>query len=284
MQRRLCFFFALLFALAAAAEVKRSSRNLTPLNQPKGQPASSRSGNTGLSVATPPKEAAASTVTKVTFVGPTSGWGFVKAACPSYSPQGKRLGTLPGGTLFKYSDVKATSKNAVLVSTVKRGGAWEGPVLLDCTDVAAYEGAPETLDPQTVSNLGAYFTLLGQAAVRKEQLAEQALAANPHFGPAKQAQQAYQESVAKAAEMEAQMNALTGARKTQALDALRAFKYEQVRIKAAADQEAAAYKQWKDAHPAAPAQLAADPQLQKLEQELQQAKSKVAALVPEDHE
>ena len=53
------------------------------------------------------------------------------------------------------------------------------------------------------------------------------------------------------------------------------------RIKAKADQEAAAYKAWKDAHPADPAQLAADPQIKALEQELQKAKSKVAALVPQ---
>jgi hypothetical protein len=55
-----------------------------------------------------------------------------------------------------------------------------------------------------------------------------------------------------------------------------------VRIKAKADQEAAAYKVWKDAHPASPTALAADPQLQTLEQELRQAKAKVAKLVPAD--
>ena len=81
--------------------------------------------------------------------------------------------------------------------------------------------------------------------------------------------------------MEKQMNALTGSRKSKALEELRAFKYEQVRIKAKADQTALAYKAWKDAHPAQPAQLAADPQLQALEKELQAARAKVASLVPQ---
>jgi hypothetical protein len=280
MQRTFYLSIPVLLALSAAAEVRPSSRKLTPLNQPKTRPASSRSGNTGLSVATPPQETAVNTVTKVTFLGPTSGWGFVKASGPYYSPQGKRLGALPAGTAFKYSDVKATSKNAVLVCTVRRGGAWEGPVLLDCTDVAAYEGAPETLDPQVVADLGAYFTLLGQVAERHARLADEALAANPHYESAKRAQQAYQDSVGKAASLEAQMNTLAGARKTKALDDLRAFKYEQVRLKAQADAEALAYKQWKDAHPADPAQAAADPQLRKLARDLQQAKAKVAELIP----
>ena len=233
-----------------------------------------------MNVATPAQEQPVETVTKVSFLGPRSGWGFVKATSPCYSPDGKRLGTLPGGTLFKYDDVKATSKNAVLVSTVKRGEKWEGPLLLDCTDITGYEGDPDSLDPAVVKNLQDYFTLTGKTADRKEALAQEALAANPHFESAKLAQQAYQASVEKAAEMEKQMNALTGARKAKALDALRAYKYEQVRNKAKADQAALAYKAWKDAHPVDPAKLAADPQLQALEKELQAARAKVPDLIP----
>lgn len=265
---------------AAFAEVKRSSRNLESLSK-RSATAGSRSGNTnGANVAAPAQEKPAETVTQVTYLGPKSGWGFVKATGPYYSPEGKRLGTLAGGTLFKYSDVKNTSKNAVLVSTVKRGEAWEGPYLLDCTDIAGYEGKPEEIDPEVVKNLGAYFTLNGKVADRKEALTQEALSANPHFEAAKQAQQDYQDSVEKAAEMEKQMNALTGARKSKALEALRALKYEQTRVKAKADQEALAYKTWKDAHPLDPAKISADPQLQALEKELQAARAKVSDLLP----
>jgi hypothetical protein len=270
----------LLLALTVQAQVKRSSRNLEPLTKRPGAVAGTRSGNTGLSVTPPVKAPPADTVTKVTFLGPRSGWGFVKATCPYYGPDGKRLGTLPGGTLFKYRDVKASSKNAVLECTVQRGAAWEGPFLIDCTDIAGYEGDPDALDPATVKSLAAYFTLSGKITDRQEALAEEALAANPHFESARQAQQAYQDSIAKAAEMERQMNTLTGSRKSKALEALRAFKYEQVRIKAQADQEAAAYKAWKDAHPADPAQLASDPQLQSLKADLQDAAAKVPGLIP----
>ena len=244
-------------------------------------PAAARGGNSGLNVAPPSREPARDSVTKFTFLGPKSGWGFVLKTSPCYSPQGKNLGTLPGGTPFKYTAVKTSSKNAMLVSTVKRGETWEGPYLLDCTDIAAYEGAPDALDPQTLQNLAAYFTINGKIADREAELAQKNLAANPHYESAKKAQQAYQDSIAKAAEMEKQMLALTGARKAKADDALRAFKYEQIHIKAKADQEAAAYKAWKDAHPADPSKRPADPQLGELEQALRAAKAKVENLVPQ---
>ena len=270
-----------LSACAGFSQVTRSSRNLEPLTRRSGSAtAGTRSGNTGMNIATAKRETPVETVTKVSFLGPKSGWGFVKATSPYYLPDGKRVGTFPGGTFFKYNGVKATSKNAVLVCTVKRGGAWEGPYLLDCTDVAGYEGDPDTLNPETVKSLADYFTLNGKVSDRKEALASERLASNPHFGAARQAQQAYQDSLAKASEMERQMNALTGTRKTRADEALRAFKYEQVRIKDKADKAAAAYKAWKDAHPADPSKLAADPQLQSLEQALQAAAAKVPGLIP----
>jgi hypothetical protein len=282
MKRVLTVTVLVLTACAASAELKKSSRNLTPLlsKQTGAGTASARSGNTGLSSATPPREAAADTVTRVTFLGPKAGWGFVQETSPYYSPLGKNLGKLPGGTLFKYNDVKSTSKNAMLVATVKRGEAWEGPFLLDCTVIAAYEGDPGALSPDTVKDLGAYFTLKGKIADRKEALKDAALAANPHFDSARQSQQLYQASIVTAAEMEKRMLTLTGPRKTKADEALRALKYEQVRLKAKADAEARTYKAWKEAHPLDPAKLAADPQLQALERELAAAKAKVGKLAP----
>ncbi len=270
----------LMFVSAASAEVKKSSRNLEPLTQRSGNAARTGSGNTGMSIATPVKETVQNTVTKVTFSGPKNGWGFVSASSPYYTPQGKNCGKLPGGTLFKYTDVKESSKNAMLVCSVKREEAWEGPVLLDCTDVSAYEGSPETLNPETVKKLGIYYTLNGRVADRKEELFDAKLAKNPHFEAARQAQMAYQGSIAKAAAMEKQMNTLTGPSKAKADEALRALKYEQVRIKAAADTAASAYKTWKASHPVDASVLADDPQLTALEKERQAAKAAVAKLLP----
>jgi len=281
MKRVLSLFFLFLSVCAASAEVKRSSRNLQPLTRrDEGATAGTRSGNTGMSVAARKEEAPAAAETRVTFSGPKSGWGFVKVTSPYYTPQGKRLGTLPGGTLFKYDGVKSTSTMALFVCTIKRGESWEGPCLIDCTDITGYEGSPDTLDPATLKSLADYFTLSGKVAERKDALADEALSANPHYTSAKQAMQAYQDSVEKAAEMEKQMSALTGTRKVKADEALRALKYEQVRIKARADQEAAVYKAWKNAHPIDPAKLAADPQLQSLEADLKAAAAKVAPLLP----
>jgi hypothetical protein len=271
----------LLTVCSVSAEVKKSSRNLEPLSKRSGAAtASTRSGDTGMNLVAPAREPPKETVTQYSYIGPKQGWGFVQQTSSYYSTQGKHEGTLPGGTLFKYSDVKSSSRNAMLVCTLKRGEAWEGPVLLDCTKVAAYEGDPDKLDPETVNDLGAYFTLKGKIGDRKEVLAEEALAANPYYQTSRQAQKAYQDSILKAAEMEKQLATLTGIRKTKADEALRTLKYEQVQIKAKADKEDRAYAAWKKAHPVDPAKLAADPQLQALEKELEAAHVKVARLVP----
>jgi hypothetical protein len=282
--RRLCFncrmkvlllcLLASLFTCTAVAEIRKSSRNLQPLTK---KPEAEEPAEPAPQPEAPPAAAA-----KAAFSGPKAGWGFVKATSPCYAPDGKRLGTLPGGTLFKYDGVKSTSRNAVLISTVKHGDAWAGPFLLDCTDVASFEGDPGALDPATVKDLADYFTLSGRLADRKAELEEKAFAANPHFAAAKAAMAEYQASVEKAAALEKEMNALTGPRKAKADDALRAFKYEQVRIKDKADKAAAAYKAWKDANPPDTARIAADPQLQTLQKELQAARKPVAALLPAD--
>ena len=267
----------------AAAQIRRSPRNQAPFStRMSAENATARNGNSGLGVSTPPKETVRDTVTRVVFMGPKKGWGFVKTESPYYSPQGKNLGTLPGGTCFKYSAVKASSKNPMLVSVVKRGEAWEGPYLLDCTETAAFEGDPATVDPEIVKNLDAYFTLTGKIAERKAALAEQVALANPCYAAARETQQAYQASIAKAAKMAEEAHALTGARKMKADEALRAFMYEQVRLKAKADAAAAAYKAWNKAHPSDPATLAADPDLQALEKERKAVRVTVATLIPAD--
>lgn len=282
------FLFLLLSCLIVVtgfAEIRSSSRNLKPLTQRTDVSTTDTAGvnNTEKNTLSSLKTGnVPDTVTKVSFFGPTNGWGFVKTASPYYSLTGKRLGIVPGGTLFKYAGVKETSKNPVLVSTVKWNDGWKGPCLLDCTKTAAYVGDLDTVNPETVKDLTAYFMLNGKIADRKEALAQAAFAANPYLETARHAQEAYQESIAKADEMEKQMNTLTGTRKAKADEMLRAFKYAQVRVKAKADQEAARYKAWKDAHPINSADLAADTQLQALERERQSAAEKVRDLLPPD--
>lgn len=265
-----------LIACAAFAQVRKSSRNLQPLTKrpdtetPTPPPAAAQ------------QEPAKESTTTVTFLGPKTGWGFIKETSPYYAPDGKNLGTLPGGTLFKYDGVKTSSKNAVLVSTIKRGETWAGPYLLDCTDIAGYEGDPDTLNPALVKNLETYFTLNGKVAARKAELEDEAASANPHRETARQTQQAYQATIQQGAELEKQMNAQTGTKREKTMDALRSLKYEQAQLKTKADQAAADYKAWKTKNPAASAKFAADPQLRALTQEREAARAPVASLIPAD--
>ena len=261
-------------ACVAFSQVRKSSRNLQPLTK---RPEAEQP----VSPATAPKqESVDDTLTKVTFLGPKTGWGFVKETSPHYAPDGKNLGMLPAGTIFKYSDVKTSSRNTVLVSTIKRGERWEGPFLLDCTDIAGYEGDPDTLNPTLVKNLETYFTLTGKIKLRKAELEEEASSANPHRATAQQTQQAYQASIKQASEMEQKMNAQTGMQREKTMDALRSLKYEQAQLKTKADKAATDYNAWKTANPANAAKLAADPQLQAMEKEREAARAPVASLIP----
>ena len=280
MKRILLLTFVVLLTKLAPAEVRRSSRNLQPLTKPSDSDTRSNAEAASQAAAASPSEPAQSQVNKVAFRGPKTGWGVVKTSAPFYSPQGKNLGTLPGGMLFTYTDVKDSSKNSVLVSSVKRGETWEGPYLLDCTAVVTYEGEPDKIDPAILHNLTDYFTIKGKIDERKEALTDSAASVNPYYKTAKQALQVYQDSIEKAAEMEKQMSTLSGARKIKADEALRALKYEQVRIKTKADQATAAYKAWKDAHPADCSKIETDPQLRDLEKEFQAVATKVAKFIP----
>jgi len=268
------FLFLFLFAAhLAQAEIKRSSRNLEPLSK--------RSETNAQSTDAPAPaqgESVPGSETKFSFLGPKTGWGLIKETASYYSPQGKNLGTLSAGTLFTYSDVKSSSRNSVLVSMVKHGDTWEGPYLLDCIDIVSYGGAPDQMDPGTLKDLTDYFVLKGKIQERKTALADQVAATNPYYKTAKQTAQAYQDSIDKAAEMQKQLGTLTGLRKAKADDALRSLKYEQARIKQKADQAAAAFKAWSEAHPSAA--IATDVQLKTLEQAFKTVSAKVSKLVP----
>ena len=272
-------------AYCAEAQVRRSSRNLQPLTRrPEMAAGGMQSGNSGLGVSVVPKkpEPPVATVTRVAYLGPKTGWGIVKATSPFYAPDGKRLGTLPGGTLFTYNGVKSSSRNDVLVCRVRRGAEQEGPYLIDCTDIAGYEGDLSALNPELIQNLLRYFTLNGRIEERLAALKQEANAKNPHSESARQTHQAYQASIEKAAAMEREMNSLTGARRSKALDALRTLKYEQAALKTQSDQAAAAFKAWQEAHPLDPAVIAADPQLRALRAEHDEARKPVANLIPNE--
>jgi hypothetical protein len=263
-----------LIACVTFAQVRKSSRNLQPLTKRPDTEAPATSPTA------PKQEPVEDTTTTVTYLGPKTGWGLVKETSPYYTPDGKNLGTLPGGTLFKYNGVRTSSKNAMLVSTVKRGETWEGPYLLDCTDIAGYEGDPDTLNPALVKNLETYFTANGKYAARKAELEDEAATANPHRETAQQAQQAYQATIKRGSELEKQMNAQTGTQREKTMDALRSLKYEQAQLKTKADKAAADYKAWKTKNPVSAAKLAADPQFQALAKEREAARAPVASLIP----
>ena len=226
----------------------------------------------------PPKTDNKDTVTKVMFSGPTSGWGFTKSPTPYYSMDGKNLGTLPGGVLFDYSSVKTSSKNMLFEAKVKKGDAWEGPYLLDCTSLAIFEGKPDTINPALVADLTAYYSIQAKIAERKAEIEKTVHERSPQFASAKRAQERYSESIRQAAELNEKAEKQTGAARSKSLDQLRVMKYEQTRLKAEMDKETAAYKTWKEATPITPEAFRGDPTLDALTKQLDPLKAKLQTL------
>lgn len=269
-----------LCATLAEAQVRKSSRNLRPLTaQPEPQPSATQSERTTLGVVTPKREEPVETITKVTFLGPKTGWGIVKATAACYSSEGKHLGTVPGGTLFKYDDVKNGAHTSYLLSSIKRADSWSAPCLLECTAIAGFEGNLEKIDPAVVGNLCAYYSINGRIEERKLELQRESDSANPHAPAAQEAQNAYKQSMTRAAQLQKEMDAAKGPQRQKLLDELRTLKYAQAQLKEKADKATAASQGWSAAHKPDPATLANDQQLQDLQQELLKAREPIANLL-----
>ena len=219
------------------------------------------------------------TVEKVKFLGPKNGWGFVSKSTPYYSPQGENLGDLEAGTLFKYHDVKSTSKDDMLLARLRDKSGWHGPYLLPCTEVAAYEGDPEQVDIQIVADLRNYFLLKGEYDTHRDELLENEYRRNPHFEAYRQAAENYRKSAEAAGKMEDDASKLTGAAKTRAYDGLRSLKYEQEKLKAELQAVGEKYRAWKEAHPVDESKIG-DEKLTSLRNRMDEIKSRVAELVP----
>jgi|GEM_PF-2334275 len=281
MRFMLCLLSAVVFAaVECVAQVQRTS-GATP-------GAAVRAGKAGLNVAPndargemPPKQAEEKVVTRMTFNGPPSGWGIVKANSPYYSAEGKRLGEVPGGSVFTYASVKTSSKNMVMEAKIKReDGAWFGPFFLDVAEVVIFSGTLEDMPEELLADIQAYFSVKSKIARRKQFIEETEQAKNPHFASAKQAQEKYLESVKTANDLAARAEKQVGTAKSKTLDQLRALKYEQAKLQKASEEEAARYKGWKAANPVTPERFAADAELAALEEQLKKVRVKVERVLP----
>jgi len=221
------------------------------------------------------------TVEKIKFLGPKQGWGFVTKESACYSLAGKYTGVVQVGDIFKYSDIKESSKNDMLLAVLREKGRWSAPCLLPCDALATYEGDPERVDIQIVGDLRAYFLTKDQHESRQEELLNQECQKNPHYNAYQQVAKEYNSSLETALQMVQEASTLTGIRKTRADEALREFKYRQVRLQHRLDEVAQKYREWKEKNPIDLAKIH-DPQLDELSYKLKTTKSKVADLVPKD--
>lgn len=220
-------------------------------------------------------------VEKVTFLGPKNGWGFVKKASVYYSPGGKNLGELKAGTLFKYQDVKSSSKNDMLLSSLRDGSGWHGPYLLPCTEVAAYEGDPETVDIEIVADLRSYFLLKGEHDQYREEILIREYKKNPHYEAYRQAAEQYNATIEKARIMDEEASELSGIKKTRAHEELRKLKYSQAELKVNLQKIGAKYKAWKKQHPV-DVEKVQDEKLLVMQDKIAAIKTRISDLIPEE--
>ena len=220
-------------------------------------------------------------VEKITFLGPKSGWGFVKKLSAYYSPEGKNKGELKAGTLFKYQDVKSSSKNDMLLSMLRDGSGWHGPYLLPCTEVAAYEGDPETVDIQVVADLRNYFLLKGEHDQYRDDILVREYQKNPHYAAYRQAADEYKASVERARQLNERADKLTGIKKTKAHEELRKLKYRQTELKADLQKTGAKYKAWKKQNPVNIENIQ-DEKLSAMQNKIAAIKNRIPDLIPEE--
>jgi len=270
----------MLIGISGVNAARSSSRNLRSLSEQKADELEKARDKAMEALFNQTEQSHASTET-ITFLGPKNGWGFVikKASC--YSAQGKKLGILDAGTLFKYHDVKSSSGNDMLLARIRRRGEWSQDCLLACPDVAAYEGDPEKVDIKIVKNLRDYFVLKAKVDSYEKQLRQRKSEKNPYYKSYLAVVKKYNESIAVAHKMKIEAEKLTGIRKTTAHENLRSFKYKQEQLKQALHQVGQKYKSYKS-EVSINSLAVDDPELNRLKQELAVAKSKVEDLIPEE--
>ncbi|MFO7937903.1 MAG: hypothetical protein R6V06_09915 [Kiritimatiellia bacterium] len=279
-------FLLVIFQGATEIMAARSSpRNIQPLQQ-RGvdDDATEEKAETAVEEADgyedfdPTKQAAE----KYKFSGNKTGWGFVKEKSSYYSPEGKYIGKLKAGTLFKYHDVKTTSSNDMLLSHLRDKTGWHGPYLLPCTGIAAYAGTPEDVDIKIVTDLRRYFLLKGEFEQYREKLLYNEYKKNPFYDLYRHAVEEYKATLEKARKMEQNAAKLTGLQRERAYDELREYKYEQAQVKARMEKTGEKYKAWKKQHPVNPDKIQ-DEKLLSIQNKMSEIRKRLPDLIPEDN-
>lgn len=274
--------YLIVIASMGCLAIAQAETKLTPLRTSGGRSFESLKAKKEPNLPVPSSPSSQNEVTPPApvFSGPKSGWGIIRQACAYYSDEGHNVGKLPAGMLFTYSGVKHSTKSFVLIAKIQlKEKTFEGPFLIEASDVVLYRGEFEKMPEKLIGDIKAYYAIAGQIADRKEQIEEKNQSRNPHFDTAKLWQQRYADSIGKAAKMEEKANTLKGPAKSKMLDELRLLKYEQSRLKIQADREAVNYKAWKDQNPISPSLFSDDAELKVLQVQLKEAKEKVKNVV-----
>jgi len=253
--------------------VRSSSRNLKTLQQREAELA------TRVQTAEQVPNRSEESRERIKFLGPRKGWGLVSRRCSYYSAQGEHLGELQAATLFKYSDIKSTSRNDMLLATLRDSSGWHGTYLLPCTEVAAYSGTLESVDIKIVADLRDYFQLRGEYDTLRDETLGREYRHNPFFEAYQESAQAYHASVDQAIELEKRVAQLQGIRKNSVLNELRELKYEQTRLEAELRSVRTQYRKWKDEHPVDLEKLETG-RMRGIRVEMEQIRKRLADLIP----
>lgn len=294
---RILIVFLVLAAIAAEA-ARPSPRNFKSLRSRQEQASGFSSNAAGISVDRPRTEqeavaaalpfasAADRTVRKVVFQGPKQGWGVTRRKVSLYNDSGKKIASAPAGRLFTYSNVREGKNSSYLISVFAeppQEGAANGLYLVDCTQVAAYEGESwKNVSPILVEKLVAYFNLLGSIDARKKAVALENDSGNPHKEECDAAVGKYRQSIQRATELEKKMNETTGLRRSKIQDELRTLKYEQAQLRLAAQNARRKAEAWRDSSPELKRAIENDPEIIELNEKLKvcQSDSAFMALIP----
>ena len=215
------------------------------------------------------------------YTGPRYDWGVLAAEAQSFNAEGKPRVKLPGGTVVeKMSERQTKTGEKMFVCRVRSNRRWEEGYLFRASDIVVFQGpfafAPKKPSDQIID----YYTKLGLREKRMAAIREEHLRKNPHFEAYRAAALAYKEAAATAKELTERRDSALGAERSRLMRELEMMKNREPKLRAELEKVEIAFKQWNSDHGDGSEQVSEDPEVLRLDKEIEDLYYIVADMIP----
>ncbi len=215
------------------------------------------------------------------YRGPRYDWGVLSADTQGFDTDGKPLDKVPGGTVVeKMSERDSKTFGPMYLCRIRVNRRWQEGYLFPATAVVLFQG-PFAFAPKGPSDkVIEYFTKIGQRERRIAALKEEHLRRNPHFATYQAAARAYKDFQDKSKELTARRDAAVGMERSRLIRELESMKNQEPRLRAALQNAEIPYKEWKSQHGDGSEAADSDPEVLRLDREIEALVEDVSEMVP----